>query len=348
MGNDASVSAPSRPARNVILVKREGNNNLWHSLMEIQSMMSSVDVLRMAHAAGALHPFFQHPGDAENTRVVMLDSYPEESTFDLWRFFSHNPAIKLAGDDASPATGFPFREEDGPFNIIVPLSGGSHPTWQNDWVNRTDCTEAPLIKVLVKRVYEHYGVSRQDPPVSLGSVKAYAMRITFIDRKGSRQLIGGQGLLAKLVERYPDALIQSLDFATLTLADQLRVIQETDILVGVHGAGLTHTMFMRESYGAVVEIQPEGMGHKGFANMAAMTGHAYFMVPGQIVLPEEVGQFEDEGDAAEDEIEKPSRRDDKPRPWQSSHVHLDVGPFLNIMEQAVETLVRQAFDRQAA
>ena len=53
--------------------------------------------------------------------------------------------------------------------------------------------------------------------------------------------------------------------------------RDSDVLVGMHGAGLTHTMFMEEGRGALVEIQPDRLCHWGFRNVAKMTGHAYFV-----------------------------------------------------------------------
>lgn len=65
-------------------------------------------------------------------------------------------------------------------------------------------------------------------------------------------------------ERTPRVAIRLVDFATLSFADQIRVARATDVLVGVHGAGLTHMMFMPLGAAAVVEIQPAELDHIGF------------------------------------------------------------------------------------
>ncbi|KAL1889483.1 hypothetical protein Sste5346_008861 [Sporothrix stenoceras] len=272
----------------VILVKREGNNNLWHSLMEIWSMMNSVDVLRMAnHQDGSHrgHTFFETPNYLDNTYVVMLDDYPEESTFDLWRYFAPgNPIVKLQDMiDYHVKVPAPLLVPGGKVNIIVPMSGASNPLWQNDWFVK-DCNNAPLLKLLVRRVFEHHHVPFAIGPRPIAGGNEKDITVTFIDRRGTRQLVNHEPLFEKLQGRYPNVIIDKVDFATLSLRDQLRLVQDTDILVGVHGAGLTHTMFMREGAGAVVEIQPENLGHKGFRNLAAMMGHKYFSAQAEMVV----------------------------------------------------------------
>lgn len=47
-----------------------------------------------------------------------------------------------------------------------------------------------------------------------------------------------------------------VDFGELPLEQQLRVVQETDILVGLHGAGLAHLVFLPE-HAVVVEMFPK-------------------------------------------------------------------------------------------
>ena len=66
-----------------------------------------------------------------------------------------------------------------------------------------------------------------------------------------------------------------VDFAASSFAQQLKTIRETDVLVGVHGAGLTHLMFL-EPGSAALEILPEGFDHNGFRNLAQMMGILYF------------------------------------------------------------------------
>ncbi|CAK7214109.1 hypothetical protein SEUCBS140593_002072 [Sporothrix eucalyptigena] len=333
----------------VILVKREGNNNLWHSLMEIWSMLNSIDALRISRIgdmgsrkSDASAPFYQTPADVDNTYIVMLDDYAEESTFDLWRFFSRHPIVKLK-DMIDNLSLVPEPLKSATANIIVPMAGASNPLWQNDWAVR-DCREAPLLNLLVRRIFEHYQVPLEAGPRRIAPNDDKDITVTFIDRRGTRQLLNHAPLFEAVQARFPNVVIKSVDFATLSLPDQLRLAQSTDVLVGVHGAGLTHTMFMRANAGAVVEIQPENMGHKGFRNLAAMTGHRYFSAQAEVVLPEDETEETVSGGSTEGEEVKESgvaRRNDPDKPWQSSHVRMEEDRFLALMDVAIKSLYNE-------
>ncbi|KAI8623076.1 hypothetical protein F5Y19DRAFT_482079 [Xylariaceae sp. FL1651] len=74
-----------------------------------------------------------------------------------------------------------------------------------------------------------------------------------------------------------------INFEDLSFAEQVRVAQETEILVGVHGAGLTDSMFMRQGAGAVFKIIPARFEHRGFRNIASMRNLEYFRTHANII-----------------------------------------------------------------
>ena len=49
--------------------------------------------------------------------------------------------------------------------------------------------------------------------------------------------------------------VNIVDLSDLTFAQQLKLVRESNILVGVHGAGLMHIMFAAEE-AVLVEIHP--------------------------------------------------------------------------------------------
>ncbi|KAJ0327731.1 hypothetical protein COL5a_005704 [Colletotrichum fioriniae] len=312
----APSSLESRPF--TILVKREGHSNIWHSLMEIWSMVMSLDVLRLSREDGDLNkPFFTIPGDVPRTQVVFLDNQEEGPLYPLWGMFAGREPLRLSKVLEDPAQAQALAET--PQNIIVPLAGGSNPLWQNDWEER-DCKDAPLLKVFTRRVMQQFGVEFET-----GRRQGKPLNVTLIDRRGSRKLLDQDVLLDAAREAFPDANFQAIDLGAVNFSEQLRIVQSTDILVGVHGAGLTHTMFLRENGAAVVEIQPSSMSHKGFRNVAQMLGHKYFSTHADMV-----GHDDDDKGRKRGLV----RRDR----WHWADIRIEEGAFLELIGQAVEAM----------
>ena len=133
-----------------------------------------------------------------------------------------------------------------------------------------------------------------------------ATTLTFIDRRQTRRLVNQTALVMALGAAIPAFIqlnIRAVDFAEYPFEEQLRIACGTDVLVGVHGAGLTHAMFMKGGTsdwvggGVVVELQPEalrgkwdggtheGPGHVGFKNLARMLALGYQRIAAREVVP---------------------------------------------------------------
>ncbi|EEY20147.1 DUF563 domain-containing protein [Verticillium alfalfae VaMs.102] len=70
----SALAYPKRPPpKNFLLLKREGETNPWHCLMEIYSSYMAMDVLRMSRDQDN-KPFFRAPEDVNDTQVVILDA----------------------------------------------------------------------------------------------------------------------------------------------------------------------------------------------------------------------------------------------------------------------------------
>lgn len=330
--SDSSAPAVTAEDRRfALLIKREGARNLWHSLMEIWSMTLTVDTLRLApDAQGGEEAMFRYPEDVANTQVIILDDHEDGPFFDLWSLFSGRKPLRLKDILADQDQTHYFQTH--PHNLIVPLAGGSNPLWQNDWEER-DCQQATLLKIFVRRVMKHYNVEYSTAADVPAKKNGNDIKLTFIERRGTRKLENHASLLDAISKKYDHVEVRSVDFASISLAEQLRLVQETDILVGVHGAGLTHTMFMREGAGVVVEILPDGLNYKGFRNMAVMTGHRYFHATADIITPPKEERVE-----GTDSGNSPQSRRRKRDAWHFSDVHIGEEAFVKLIDEAVESL----------
>ncbi|KAI7704523.1 hypothetical protein KC353_g13439, partial [Hortaea werneckii] len=100
-------------------------------------------------------------------------------------------------------------------------------------------------------------------------------KLVMINRKHSRHLLHTDALFDALQARHPEIEMTLLDYGTLDFKAQLELDQTTDILVGVHGAGLTHGMFLPR-HSTLAQILPPTLDHYGFENMARFLGHKYY------------------------------------------------------------------------
>ncbi|KAJ4422507.1 hypothetical protein N0V82_002841 [Gnomoniopsis sp. IMI 355080] len=260
-----------------ILIKREGDSNFWHNLMEVFSTAPNLDVLRMSPVQSLLQ--------------------------------THH--------------------------IIVPLPSGSNSLWQSDWEER-DCTNSILLRTFVQRVLVHVGIDPEMPsshPASPVSVRDRPLRVTVIDRRGTRQILNLASHVTALAAAFPSVNITSVDLAALSLDEQIHLIRDSDLLVGAHGARLTHIMFKKPGEGGVVDFKSEGTDFMGFRNLAKMNGNQYWSTHAEIVPPEEVqGRAEVRDTATSSGV---SRTRD---PWHFANLEIEAAEFLRTVGDAIRAL----------
>ena len=282
-----------------ILIKREENiTNLWHSLMEIFSLYMTLDVLRMTKNSDTNMPFFA-ARDVEQSQIVILDDYDEGPYWDLWTVFAKKPMTRLQSTNLDPPL------DAG--NLIVPLPGGSNPLWQGDWKVHS-CENCQLLHTFCHRMLNFYDI-KDNLEMDSGPLV-----LTYINRTETRRLIDQEAYINTLKASLQDVHIEVVDFAPLALPEQLMIVRRTDILVGVHGAGLTHGMFLRPG-STMVEILPPGLDHRGFRNLARLAGHRYFS--SHALKTPEGAELED---------------------WHNSDVYLEEERFVDLIGTAVKSM----------
>lgn len=256
VGFNEHLLTSARPRGFTFLVKRErGVTNLWHQMMEIISFTFSLDVLRTTIDARTGNPYFTEE-DENRSQVVIVDEWDDGPLWDLWQIFSGIKTVRLPALHLEQAT-----------TIVTPMPGASNPLWHGHWTG-LDCGQSAMYKAFPGRVLDFFNItdpaSREDKP----------FRVTFIDRINSRRLLNTDELLVAFLKKYPDVEAEVIDYAKLNFREQLAKTRASDILVGAHGAGLTHGMFLPWG-GTLVEILPHQLFFHGFENMAKFTGHRY-------------------------------------------------------------------------
>lgn len=249
-----------------LLVKREMNHNVWHKLMELWQAMVTLDALEMTTwqppsrlPAMGKQPFLT-PEMRKNVQVVFEDTDvgPVDS---LWPLVTGTTPIRQDQlNDTCLGT------------VILPLAGSSSPFWDSHWQDR-DCKTKFMLEPFLRRIYKTLGINAKNRLTE-------ETVVTIVDRRhGTRQIHNLTSHVAHLAQVYPNVTFNVVDFATISLKEQIEVARGTDVLVGVMGAGMTHILFMPDE-GSVAELMTPGTHYSGFRNLSKMRGLGYFTAHG--------------------------------------------------------------------
>ncbi|KAK6823576.1 hypothetical protein PG987_013833 [Apiospora arundinis] len=147
--------------------------------------------------------------------------------------------------------------------------------------------------VFVRRILDFYGIAQDAPFEPASGNQDDQLALTFVDRRQTRRLEDQDGLLDRVRMEHPGVKMEAVDFGSIPLRDQINVARNTDILVGVHGAGLTHSLFMKEGRGALVEIFPPDFQYSGLRAIARERNLHYYKTHNTTRKQEADWHFED-------------------------------------------------------
>ncbi len=101
--------------------------------------------------------------------------------------------------------------------------------------------------------------------------------ITYIQRSTLRYLEREfeKKLLKDIATQFPQYTINPVKFENYTYPEQLQIIRNTKVLIGVHGCGLTHQLFLPND-SLVIEIFPKETRSMDYAYYAGLCGHTYY------------------------------------------------------------------------
>ncbi|TPX12147.1 uncharacterized protein E0L32_007033 [Thyridium curvatum] len=306
----------------ILLVRREGNTNVWHKLMEPWQAMHSLDIMQMARNPATGTPWLSKR-DAADVRVVFEDDRQE--VYDRWwTMVTGNAPIRRS--DLQPGTCFK--------NVILPMAGSSSPFWSAllETNYHDPCQTRFLLDTFIRRLFRFLNIA----PRPAGDIHEDPT-ITIIDRKKTRRIIDMDSKRQALERAYPRSQINIVDFATITIEDQVRLMQATDVLVGHHGAGITNILYLPPD-AAVVEIFPPFFSMRGFRSIARMRGLTHFAAPS--IWPEEYNHTV-HGTPLPDGWQRPQTD----RTWQTDEVvYMTDEDFLGYIDGAVRNQKNKKHD----
>jgi hypothetical protein len=228
-----------------LFVARDGADNVFHAM---------ADVLN-AYLMRRLAPY---------ERIVFLDDHRDGPLMPLWRLLAPQPVLR-------------FSELDGPRVLGAAAfspPGGCCFLWKNRDSTPDECRRtSPLLEAF--RAFAVRGLGLE--------AAASGRRIVTVIRRGSKR--GGREVTRRIANEEPliEALraadgcfeVRAVDFAEIEYVEQMRLVRESAVLIGVHGAGLTNVMWLPPS-AAVVEIFPQPPPQPTcFENIATWLGLRY-------------------------------------------------------------------------
>ncbi len=146
-------------------------------------------------------------------------------------------------------------------------------------VDRAACDHDKVNKTIIKYMqrFNPYEWAKVIGPIDVHNVKPV---VTYISRQNTRRHLPPL-IHYKLIEALnsvPDIELNVVEMENLTFEEQVALARKTDVLVGVHGNGLTHAAFMRP-HKFVCEIFTPGVTfHWDYYTLSKSMGHEYICI----------------------------------------------------------------------
>lgn len=163
------------------------------------------------------------------------------------------------------------------FDEVLMMQEG--PFWSGPGDTQSDGFEQDLERRSYAQIRQLYR-QRLAPDVSSAAGKADPVRVLYLGRAqtDARHIINEAGLLESLdltTRRIPGVEMHvALNFDSIPFEEQVRQSASADILIGPHGAGLTHVLFMRP-HSVLIELLPHAWADPGYRTLSHYTGLVY-------------------------------------------------------------------------
>eukprot|EP00605_Chrysophyceae_sp_TOSAG23-4_P001995 GSChrysophyteH1.ASY1.ANO1.2209.1 assembled CDS len=277
----------------VVLVQRDTFANFFHDSEDFVNLFLAMAILEWK------------PGD---TQVYLTDLYPEGPFWEIWsKAFSWGSGL-IDRDHSAGVIPHRVCFKD----LAVGIYGPASPITVASW--NTPCSHSAVVKAyadfiirgLELQKYSHYASPTPSRTVVITYMARRASTVwpekRFCNDKSSFFLCRlwdkfGIRPLQRTIQN-DDAVVRALksmegrtyknnakvvfndrDYNLLSMTEQIREDLRTDIMIGPHGAGLTHCVFLRDR-GIVIELPINGAGaNRHFHNLAHWSGHAYIQGP---------------------------------------------------------------------
>ena len=207
-------------------------------------------------------------------RVLFLDSHPMGPFTGL--FEALTPGFSVMSGDTLLTKGkrrVCFRR------LIVSVTGYNNFMESAATGNPLGCRENPLVVSFRDKIVKHFhhdSIPYPTTPTAIFVSRRPYAHTGFNKSTINRVVLNEKDVEAAVQKQSDKYKIRFVDFATLSFSDQIKVVHSSNILVGVHGAGLVHSLFLPPN-SILIEIRLSGSGsnHRN-QNIAHHAGALYY------------------------------------------------------------------------
>ncbi|XP_046439700.1 EGF domain-specific O-linked N-acetylglucosamine transferase-like [Daphnia pulex] len=239
--------------RPTFIMKIDATVNMYHHFCDFFNLYASL------HLNGTHHEMF-----SRDVNILIWETYNYHSNFGItWSVFTKNPLMNLRTFQGKRVC---FREVIFPLlpRMIFGLYYNTPVVW--------GCQESGLFHAFSKFILHRLKIPKR---TAIDLVELPRIKITLLSRNTQyRRILNEKALLDKLRSSPRQYTIQRVEFTHETdFRQQLNIIQDTDIFIGMHGAGLTHLLFLPD-WASVFELYNCGDEHC-YADLARLRGVHY-------------------------------------------------------------------------
>ncbi|XP_019622565.1 PREDICTED: EGF domain-specific O-linked N-acetylglucosamine transferase-like [Branchiostoma belcheri] len=229
----------------------------------------------------------QHVNGSFSTdvNIVVWDTTPRsywDLFVDTWRAFTDHPLLHIKDYDGKRVC---VRE--AVFSLMPRMVLGLY--YNLPLV--PGCSNSGLVRAFSRHVLYRLGINHVQPQDG-------RLRVTYLSRTTQhRRVLNEDQLLAQL-RTDPRLLVSKVDYnhRKMPFLEQLQNTHNTDIFIGIHGAGLTHALFLPD-WACLVEIY-NCRDEPCYRNIAALRGVGYVTWEGSEspTIIDELGTYKHRGD----------------------------------------------------
>lgn len=267
-GSSASTCTHEVTEPTILWLRENRRGNVWHTLTEVVELARTADSLDIEWSAARviiLDDVSYYPADTMVSTLVPLDQVMRVKDLAEGTCFSH---IVLA-----------------PCGMHSPLYNLAYST------GLTTCKDNHYLQAFAHLAMASHGLA--DPDGTLGE----QFTVLMVNRQRKRRLVNFREVRASMQEVFRElnmedkAKVVVHSFENNTLQEQMAYTRNTNIMVGVHGAGLTHALFLPGDSVLIEFIPPCLAQTRGvptfYRNLARVNNNLYLSMYGEEVWTEE-------------------------------------------------------------